>query len=646
MSEKKEPYKVEYDTGTIKHLGLQMYSSLPAVLGELVANAWDADATVVKIGIPLGEITEASELTVQDNGCGMSDEELREKYLIAGRDRRKEEGTDKSGTRNRKVMGRKGIGKFAGFGIARKVEIETSKDGKTQRFAMDYDKMLECINGERVQFPKLPATNEVHEGTRIKLTRLTRHQGRKVPTALLRKQLARRFAVIGDKHGFKVEVNGEEISVTERDLKKDLAIDKDGKRYLWEIDEEIEKDSGWRVTGWIGATDRTSPKIEGVESGICIMARGKLVQEPFLFQTQVGQQYALSYLIGELNAEFVDEAEDTIGTSRNTLVWEDEKNTKLMDWGKKRLNAIARKWAGKRQKDQLDRLEKNKVYIEFHKRAEETGNVRAIPLAEGLVKKAIKQNPNAELQELEPVIQCSIDFLEFNTFWEITQDLVESKISEPGEVLKLFQEWEIVEAKEMSRVTEGRIATIEKLEQLITEDTLEVPTLHQFLREFPWIIDPKWNLVADEVPYSKLLREKYPDSKKPESDRRIDFLCVRENTTLVIVEIKRPWKKVSMEDLDQLRDYVVYARGEIAKSTDRDTGFDRVIGYLLCGGVVDTPEVRENRIILERSDIYIRLYSDLLQMVKKMHRDFIGRYEELKARGQNRKNEATSGETR
>ena len=39
----REAYKMLFDIGTIKHLGLQMYSTLPPVIGELVSNAWDAD---------------------------------------------------------------------------------------------------------------------------------------------------------------------------------------------------------------------------------------------------------------------------------------------------------------------------------------------------------------------------------------------------------------------------------------------------------------------------------------------------------------------------------------------------------------------------------------------------------------------------
>ena len=44
-TENGRPYEMDFDIATIEHLGLQMYSTLPPVIGELVANAWDANAS-------------------------------------------------------------------------------------------------------------------------------------------------------------------------------------------------------------------------------------------------------------------------------------------------------------------------------------------------------------------------------------------------------------------------------------------------------------------------------------------------------------------------------------------------------------------------------------------------------------------------
>ena len=631
-----QPFQMDFDISTIKHLGLQMYSTLPPVVGELIANAWDANATSVEITIPETPIDElTSELFIVDNGLGMSDEDIRQRYLIVGRDRREQEESDRTAAPfQRKVMGRKGIGKFSAFGIAKEIEIESVSDGECSHFVMNYDKMLDCATRRKAEFMPLPPTGNVTCGTAITLRQITKFKTRRISLTTLRRGLARRFATVGPTHKFDVVINGSPISVAERDLQRLLGKDADGNRYLWRFENvEIEPDTGWKISGWIGALDRTTPSLDGVDRGISIMARGKLVQEPFLFNAVVGQQYALSYIVGELHAEFVDELEDTIGTNRNALVWDTDANTRLMAWGKEQVNKIAREWARKRSDDNQQRLQQNDLYREFKERAGGVGNKRALDLADRLVRQVVSKNPTAGVEELEPVIRTSLDFLEFDAFWEITQDLVNSDLEDVGRLFTLFQEWEIVEAKEMSRVTEGRIATIEKLQALIERDTLEVPTLHNFLKEFPWVIDPRWTLVDDEVRYSDVLRKEFRESHEVlESDRRIDFLCVREGTNLVVVEIKRAQKKASDKELDQIERYVAFMREHVQKTTDPDFSYRDVVGYLLCGDLVDTPWVRQKRKNLERSRIFVRRYADLLEMVKRAHREFIQRYGELKAR--------------
>ena len=118
-TENGHPFEMDFDIATIKHLGLQMYSTLPPVIGELVANAWDANATKVEITIPETLIDDYSEIIIEDDGDGMSDSDLREKYLIVGRDRRESEDTERPpASDERPIMGRKGIGKFSAIGIA------------------------------------------------------------------------------------------------------------------------------------------------------------------------------------------------------------------------------------------------------------------------------------------------------------------------------------------------------------------------------------------------------------------------------------------------------------------------------------------------------------------------------------------------
>ena len=147
----KKDLKMKFHGRVLDQLGFQTYQSRPASLAELVANAWDADATLVKITLP-SRAGPAAEIVVEDNGCGMTFKECQDKYLNIGYDRRNGD-PEATTPGERPVMGRKGIGKLAGFGIARSVAVETiSKEtGEKTKFEMDMDRLGtgEYVGGEK-----------------------------------------------------------------------------------------------------------------------------------------------------------------------------------------------------------------------------------------------------------------------------------------------------------------------------------------------------------------------------------------------------------------------------------------------------------------------------------------------------------------
>ena len=51
MTAKRRPLVMSISLNALEHLGINLYSNIPAVLSEIVANAWDADAKKVAITI-------------------------------------------------------------------------------------------------------------------------------------------------------------------------------------------------------------------------------------------------------------------------------------------------------------------------------------------------------------------------------------------------------------------------------------------------------------------------------------------------------------------------------------------------------------------------------------------------------------------
>ena len=120
----KNQFKLEVDLNVINHLGVGLYSSTPAALTELVANSWDADATEVRITID----PDGRSIVIEDDGHGMNADAVKKKFLNVGYSRRRHPAhKDRSNSGNRKVMGRKGIGKLSMFALANLVKLNNHR---------------------------------------------------------------------------------------------------------------------------------------------------------------------------------------------------------------------------------------------------------------------------------------------------------------------------------------------------------------------------------------------------------------------------------------------------------------------------------------------------------------------------------------
>ena len=161
--------------GIVRHLGLQNYKGPVPALSELIANAWDADAKKVEITVPLGRsLSPKDKIIVKDYGCGMNFQDCDDKYLVIGRNRRDVERTDRS-LGGRRLMAHKGLGKLAGFGIARIVEVKTVSEGKLTHFRMSFDDIDKLKQGEAYP-PKMIADEKqvgLDNGTEVILKALS-----------------------------------------------------------------------------------------------------------------------------------------------------------------------------------------------------------------------------------------------------------------------------------------------------------------------------------------------------------------------------------------------------------------------------------------------------------------------------------------
>ena len=147
------------------------YRSTEQAIKELVDNAWDADAGEVSITLPTD--MSAEPIIVTDDGSGMTEEELRSEYLKVARDRRNTRG-NVTPSKQRKVRGRRGVGKFAGLMVADQMVIATTARGKTSTLTLTRSHLVETQEDfESVDFPLTSEDcSETAHGTTITLSDL------------------------------------------------------------------------------------------------------------------------------------------------------------------------------------------------------------------------------------------------------------------------------------------------------------------------------------------------------------------------------------------------------------------------------------------------------------------------------------------
>ena len=141
----------------------------------------------------------------------MTVEEIEKKFLVVNRNRR-DEGGDTSESGNRKVMGRKGLGKLAGFGVAELVTVYTKRKGEdyATTINMDFNEIKQRETVHEVEFETIykKGLSVDEQGTVITLSRLRCDSMRNSSDAI-ENIISQNFHVMGE--DFKILLNGDEV---------------------------------------------------------------------------------------------------------------------------------------------------------------------------------------------------------------------------------------------------------------------------------------------------------------------------------------------------------------------------------------------------------------------------------------------------
>lgn len=587
-----ERYLMRISRMTVDKLGVRLYDRVSAVVAELVANAYDADAETVSVRVPLGtllarkdprtgEVTDYGHvIEVRDDGHGMTPQEAIDHFLRVGKDRRADptQGAE-SRSKDRPVMGRKGIGKLAPFGICKRIEIvsaggEPNDNGyRVAHFVMDYDKILKDED-EPVEMDRGEQDRSylAKSGT---LVRLIGFLPKRVPgKTTFRRQMARRFGLRQQRFAIRIEDtrNPSENPPFEVDGTYDIPLMPETKVDVTHDPVRLDDDRSLPVSGWMGLAKEAYKNEE--MAGVRIYARGKIVATTRDFGRPAGftGEFTLrSYLVGEVHCEWLDEddGEDLVTTDRQDILWESTYGRALREWGKKWITKIAAASRAPRRR-RVEQLFLTASDVEGRARerfADDEIVATAVELGKQIGRFAAEDELDDE-DYVEGLTQVVLSVAPHKTLMDAFDDFNREMFGERGSMeslLDLFSKTRVAEMASYAQIAYERVEAIRKLERVIAEEAAE-NILQGVVAEAPWLIDATWTPITANQSLKLFAREfaKYYRSKHGEEitlaidhgTKRPDFSLVNVGRRIHVVEIKAVGHRFGNRDWDRLHNYL------------------------------------------------------------------------------------------
>lgn len=388
-------YRFTFGYLALKMLGKTLYSNPFAALSELIANGFDAKADSVWAYIDIRH-KENAEIVVIDNGSGMSDTTVIDKYLQVGKKNRPD--TDKE------MMGRKGIGKLAAFYLSNKYYLITKTKEENNVYEIDFTHHEDGTKSEdddtymtkidSVSFPNQDIYEKNLTGTALYMTNVNFVGYGEKTFSVLEGELAELFSLSSKKIYLKIINNDEALDKDFVLVRKKIAFKNMAKIY-YNLNDEVFKDvialNGIKIknaemkskdetvkinverytskpdsavvngkeidinpVGWIGI-HQTINREKAHENDpdnfikskfyhfnkIRIYVRGKLALEnilPYVHNTQ----YYSNYIEGEINCDELDDNRfpDIASSSRQDIDKNDDRFIKLVKFVKEIVNAL------------------------------------------------------------------------------------------------------------------------------------------------------------------------------------------------------------------------------------------------------------------------------------------------------------------
>lgn len=594
--------------GMLEALGINMYSTIGKCLVEFVANAHDGEARNVDISIPVDEIDAARQvaraaakrevrendrdpftllldplpddiaIVIEDDGHGMSPQDVERKFLPINRKRRADEAGAETRLRSenglRRVMGRKGLGKLAGFGAATKVVVRTKRVGETFATTFTLDD-ADIRHAEDIGSVLIPAAYEENlpadaHGTRITLSRL-KSDAVRFSTEVIGDAIREAFYGI-EPEELAIRINGDLVGPERADYEFVYPTDVDPDDGLAPAELDVEGLTTLPIRFMVGFMPR-GRNLPVSKRGARVYCNGRLAAGPTLFGLPTGMHnfHSQSYMQAIVKADVLDEhGIDLVNTNRTQLREDNEIVGTLIAFIEEQMRralAAHAEWRERRADEEIAASEFASEMINLTEGLAGKARTAAQELLRTLAGQHGPDSP--EFRNLAPLVVQSVNAGEVllklaevghdpQSLRQIALQLVDLADIEKSDALKIYR---------------GRRSAIQGLLKLIQEGEGEFwrkkgieRDLHNLLKEDPWLIKPEYTryLKSDEnmtnVAAALAKHLGVEDAAGLDDPKRPDLVFVLSDSAMPhhvsIVELKSPSLPLCNTHLTQLKGYM------------------------------------------------------------------------------------------
>lgn len=627
--------------GTLQSLGVDLYSNLGKVFGEFIANAHDSDATEIDISVDFNalatEVPKARKrakdeearrakkeeqaraesgleeeaapkedrrfdvlkamldpsltITISDNGHGMTWQEVESRYLPVNKHRRKDANGKETLLRSpngRMLMGRKGVGKLAAFGVAHVMVLETKRKGEDYATSIKIDiRALDpnaSIADIDVNVSYLDGRPVDAHGTTITLSHL-RVDAVTQKEETVKSTIQKRFFGIFPEE-FAIKINKETlpryVPAYEYIYPSNLKLDdiKAGKVHADHYD--VPEIGRLRVDYFVGFRARKDHSRES-DFGARIYANRRQAAGPSLFGLKSGMHsfHSADYMEAFFIADDLDAGSvDFISTDRSDLKEGNEVVSALYE---KIREVLTKAIAGHARYKKL--------------KAEE--DIQSDPAAKRLYEVINQLSPSARKSGKKLILALGEQFdVDSDEFVELSRNMINSMNANEvlirliemksapqtiAHVASELAELAKIEQRDAIKLYQGRrdgILSLQNLTRKGEEDDWNKrqseKELHSLLKAQPWLIKPEYSLTRYSVSDRQINRTASAMAKQlgvdefapirqddgEEDDTRPDLtfvMCDVEHgapLTVHVVELKSPSKAMDKDHWDQLDRYI------------------------------------------------------------------------------------------